>query len=328
MASLTTTYTGIELKNPLVVAACSLSGNIDSIKAVEEAGAGAMVIKSLFEEQILHERGTLEEALDVGAETFAESITYFPRLSHADAREHVMWVKKARDAVKMPLFASLNAISAGTWVEYAKQLADTGVNGIELNAYAVEADPSRTARDIEGRLMDLVSAVKYACTLPIAVKLSPFYTSVANVVHNLDSAGADAVVLFNRFLQPDIDPDTQQLVNPMTWSTPREMKLPLRWIALLYGRVKLDLIGNTGVEKGTDLARFLLAGATAVQVAGVLCQTGIGHITRMLSDLDAWMAEKGYTELAAFRGRCSQAEFKGDPAIFERAQYVDFLMRQ
>jgi dihydroorotate dehydrogenase (fumarate) len=326
MTTLNTTYTGIALETPLVVAACSLSGKIDTIKALQDAGAGALVIKSLFEEQILHERGELEAALETGAERFPEALSYFPNLSHAEAAEHVMWVRKTRDAVTMPLFASLNAVSAGKWVEYARRLADTGVNGIELNPYAVEADPAYTAAEVETRLAEIVSDVKDACKLPVAVKLSPFYTCLANVVSTLEAAGADAVVLFNRFLQPEIDPETQSVAIRMSWSTSAESRLPQRWIALLHGRVTLDLVGNTGAADGADVARYILAGAQAVQVAGALCRNGPAHLTAMRDALAAWMADKGYADLDAFRGACSQSAFRGNPAVFERAQYVNFLL--
>jgi dihydroorotate dehydrogenase (fumarate) len=298
------------------------------MKAVEEAGAGALVIKSLFEEQILHERGELEEALSVGGESFSEALNYFPRLEHAGAKEHLIWVKKAREAVTMPLFASLNAVSPGTWVEYAKALAETGVDGIELNTYAVQADLRRNAEEVEARLSELVAAVKDTCGIPVAVKLSPFYTVLPNVVRRLDDAGADALILFNRFLQPDIDVEAGRPVNKMTWSTQEEMRLPLRWIGLLFGYTKADLIGNTGAWRGTDLARYILAGAVAVQVAGAVCRNGAAHITQMLDELDNWMNAKGYADLAAFRGKCSQAEVKANPLVFERAQYVDFLLGQ
>jgi dihydroorotate dehydrogenase (fumarate) len=328
MARLQTSYTGIALENPLVVAACSLSARVDTAKALQDAGAGALVIKSLFEEQILHERGELEAALAVGAESFPEALSYFPSLTHAEAAEHVLWVRTLRDAVTLPLFGSLNAVSAGKWVEYAGRLADAGVNGIELNTYAVQADPARTARDVESRLADIVAAVKDACKLPVTVKLSPFYTSLANVVSALEAAGADAVVLFNRFLQPEIDPDTQDVHNRMSWSTPDESRLPQRWIALLYGRVKLDLVGNTGAADGADVARYILAGARAVQVAGALYRNGPAHLAAMRDGLESWMNANGYADLDAFRGACSQAAFKGNPAVFERAQYVSFLLGQ
>ncbi|MBN1557814.1 MAG: dihydroorotate dehydrogenase-like protein [Lentisphaerae bacterium] len=327
MASLKTVYTGVALENPLVVAACSLSSKVDTIKAVADAGAGGLVIKSLFEEQILHERGELEKALNIGAEKFAESVTYFPQLEHAGAEEHLMWIRKTRRAVKMPLFASLNAVSPGNWIAYARQLEETGVDGIELNTYAVEADPERDAADIEKRLGDLVAGVTESVSVPVTVKMSPFYTCFAHVARRMETAGADGLVLFNRFLQPDIDPDTEKPFSKMTWSTPREMMLPMRWIGLLYGRTGMDLIGNTGAARGTDLAKYILAGATAVQAAGALLQSGIAQISNMLQDLEQWMDGKGYADLQAFRGKCSQAEFKVNPAVYERAQYVDFILR-
>lgn len=326
MASLNTTYMGIELKNPLVVAACSLSGKVDNIRQIEEAGAGALVIKSLFEEQIRHEQDDLEKMLTYGGESFAEAISYYPSLEHSGAREHLMWVEKTRAAVQMPLIGSLNAVQPGKWVEYAKLLEDTGVNALELNTYALETNKDVLSADIEKRLEDTVAAVASSCGLPVAVKLSPYYTSMANVVDRVQAAGAHGVVLFNRFLQPDINPDTEKPRKAMTWSTPYEMLLPLRWIALLHGKTNIDLIGNTGVSSGIDIAKMLLAGASAVQVAATLYRNGIRHISTMLAELSGWMDEKGYEDIAAFRGKC--AHNNTDQFIFERAQYVDFLMQQ
>ena len=328
MANLSTTYMGMELRNPVVVAACSLSGKIDNVQRAEAAGAGALVIKSLFEEQILHEMGVFEKTLSSGSESFAESLTYFPKLEHAGAREHVMWVEKTRAAVKMPLMASLNAVHPGHWVSYARQLAGAGVDGLELNVYAVEANLDRSAEDVEQRMLDTFSAVKAATTLPIAVKLSPFYTSVGNVVKDLETRGASAVVMFNRFLQPDISVSDERLRHDVIFSREGEMKLPLRWLALLYGRVGLDLAANTGVYKAEDVVKYLLGGATIVQVASSLYKNGIEYLAELVKGLDQWMTAKGYADLSAFRGKVSQKNLKGDSFLFERAQYMDFLLQR
>ncbi len=326
MADLTVSYMGIELSNPVVVAACSLSSKVDTIKRIEEYGAGAMVIKSLFEEQIRHEAGTLDEMLGM-AGAGGEAVSFFPQLEPAGARTHLMWVEKARAAVKMPLIASLNAVSNDTWVEYAQQLADTGVNGLELNTYAIEADASRDAAAIEDQLLGMVGAVREQSKLPLCVKLSPYYTSVASVIGKLDAMGVNAVVTFNRFFQPDINPDTEELFNKMTWSTEAEMRVPLRWIALLYGRVGLDLVANTGVQEPKDVVKYLLAGATAVQVAGVLFRRKPEYLKALIGGLGEWMDAKGYGSLEEFRGKLSQENQPGNAAAFERAQYLEFLLR-
>jgi dihydroorotate dehydrogenase (fumarate) len=318
---------GVALKNPVVVGACSLSGMIDDIRRIEEAGTGALVIKSLFEEQVMLESEQLEEQRLVGSERFGESITYFPDLRHAGPRGHLMWVEKTRQAVALPLFASLNAMQSGTWGTYARQLADTGVNGLELNLYAVQADPNKTGAEVEKRLFDAVEQVKSEVKIPVAVKLSPFYSSMANVAAELDRRGAGALVLFNRFLQPDIDIEKEILWNRMTYSHPNEMRLPLRWIALLHGRLQANLAASTGAYSAEDVIKYILAGADVVQVASTLYRNGINYIGKILEGIGRWMDRKGYATLADFRGRLSQKDAT-DPFVFERAQYVELLMKQ
>jgi dihydroorotate dehydrogenase (fumarate) len=317
---------GISLKNPILVAACSLSGSIDNIKKMEEHGAGGLVIKSLFEEQILHEMGQFDDLLSVGSESFSESLSYFPKAEHSGAKQHVMWTEKTRKEVSMPLFASLNAVTPGSWVDYARQLADAGVDGLEFNAYAVETDLTKSAVDIENRLLETFDAVKQATKLPVAVKLSPFYSSLGNVVKQLEEHGADAVVLCNRFLQPDIDTDTESTYCQMSASTPQEMRVPLRWIGLLYGKIKLDMAGNTGVLSADDVVKYLLAGATVVQVATILYLDGMDAIADLINGVGEWMKKKKYEKLSDFRGKSSQRDFQGNVFAFERAQYLDFIL--
>ncbi len=326
MADLSTSYMGIALKNPVTVAACSLSSKVDNILRAEEAGAGALVIRSLFEEQIRHEIGQLDEALSQGADSYAEALSYFPAIEHGEAKEHLFWVERTRAATQMPLIASLNAVSPGGWVKYARQLADTGVNGLELNYYRVEADFERDGTSAEQQMLDIIAAVRAEVELPLAVKLSPFYTSVGNVIQKLENGGVNAVVLFNRFLQPEIDPDKETVLHEMTYSTSAEMRVPLRWIGLLYGRLSLDMAANTGIMESRDVVKALLAGATVVQVASTLFRNGIGHLTSLVSGLNAWMDSKGYPSVEDFRGKLSQQGFEGDQVMFERAQYLDFLM--
>jgi dihydroorotate dehydrogenase (fumarate) len=327
MSSLKTNYMGIELDAPIVVAASSISSLIDRIKLAEQAGAGLLVIRSLFEEQIQIEALHMEDQLSVGADSFPEALSYFPEIEHGGAREHLMWVEKTRQEVDLPLIASLNAVSPGSWISYAKQLAATGVDGLELNVYAVATNPKQAGADIEKTLYETVEAVKAEVKIPVAVKLSPFYTSVANVVHELDKRGADAVILFNRFLQPDIDIKTESLKQEMVYSSNEEMKLSLRWVALLYGRVKADLALNTGVHSGMDAAKALLAGAQIVQVASALLENGIPYLSTMLRELEGWMEARGYEQLDDFRGKMSQKNVD-NPFAFERAQYVKLLMSQ
>lgn len=327
MPDLKTTYMGIPLRSPIVVGASSVSAMVDRIKMAEQAGAGALVIRSLFEEQIQFDALRLEEALSVGAESQPEARTYFPNIKHGDAREHLMWVEKARKAVTFPLVASLNAVTPGAWAEYAGQLEGAGVNGLEINVYSVAADPRRAGPAIEQELYEVVDAVRQRIRIPLAVKLSPFYTSVANVAVELDKRGAGSLVLFNRFLQPDIDPATETPTSQMVLSTPEELKLPLRWTALLYGRMKAEIALSTGIHSGLDAAKALLAGATVVQTASAVIKHGVPYISTMLRQLEEWMTEKGYASLDEFRGKLSQKQAV-DPSAFERAQYVRLLLAQ
>jgi len=327
MASLKTTYMGIELESPLVAAASSVSSFLDRIKQAEQAGAGLLVIRSLFEEQIQLEALRLEESLSVGSESFAEAVTYFPKVEHGGADEHLMWIEKTRAETSMPLIGSLNAVSPGAWTKYAKQLEATGVDGLELNVYAVAADPKVSGAKLENVLFEIVESVVEEVKIPVSVKLSPFYTSVANIAAELDKRGVKGLVLFNRFLQPDIDPLTESLKQEMVYSSPEELKLPLRWVALLYGRVGADLALNTGVHSGLDAAKGFLAGAQIVQIASALLQQGIPYLSTMLRELEAWMDEHGYDSLQDVRGKMSQKQID-DPFGFERAQYVKLLMSQ
>jgi dihydroorotate dehydrogenase (fumarate) len=327
MADLTTTYMGIELETPLVVAASSISNYIDRIELAEKAGAGALVIRSLFEEQMMFDALQLEDSLRVGSDSFPEALSYFPDIKHGEADEHLMWVKKTREAVKMPLIGSLNAVSPGAWLKYAKQIEGAGVDALELNVYAVATNPSKTSTEIEKELYEIVSAVKAEVSIPVAVKLSPFYTSPLNVARQLSEDGVEGLVLFNRFLQPDIDPETESLKSEMIYSSPEEIKVPLRHIALLYGRISADLAITSGVHSGLDAVKAILAGATVVQTASALLKNGIPFLSTMIREIEAWMEEKGYQTLEDFRGKLSQRD-ADDPFTFERAQYVKLLRSQ
>lgn len=327
MADLMTSYMGIELVSPFIVAACSISNSIDQVEMAERAGAGALVIQSLFEEQIMIDALKMEDSLSVGSEVFPEALSYFPDIQHGEADEHLMWVEKTRKAVKMPLFASLNAITPGAWVKFAKQLEATGIDGLELNIYSAASDAQKTSAEIENNIYAIVESVLQEVKIPVAVKLSPFLTSPLNVASELDRRGVNALVLFNRFLQPDIDAATESLVNKMVLSTPEEMKLPLRHIALLYGRVDLDLAITSGIHSGIDGARAVLAGAIGVQTASALLKNGIPYLSTMLRELEGWMEERDYQKLDDFRGSLSQREHD-DPYAFERAQYVNLLRSQ
>lgn len=327
MADFSTTYMGITLKSPIVVAASTISGMIDRIQLAEDIGAGALVIKSLFEEQIQLEPQQLDDFLAEGSRLAEVPKSPLSPIMPKGVEEHLMWVERTREKVKMPLIASLNAVSPGGWVQYARYLEQTGVDGLELNVYSIPTDPNRTGTQIEQDLYDIFDSVKAEVKIPVAVKLSQSYTSVMNVATELDKRQTAALVLFNRFLQPTIDITNESLYNELTYSSAEELKIPLRWVALLYGRVKADLALTTGVQTGQDVAKALLAGAAVVQVAGTLYKNGIPYISTLLQDLESWMISKGYQSLNEFRGKISQQNCL-DPAAFERAQYVKLILSQ
>lgn len=325
MPDISSSFMGVNLRSPILVGACTISNHVDNIKRAEDAGAGGLVIYSLFQEQVELEAWEVEDELLISSEHFAESLTYFPQLKHAGAREHIMWVERARKAVSMPLFGSLNAVSPGTWIDYAKQLENAGVNGLELNLYSLETNSAVSAAEIEQRALEIIADVKSHVSIPVAVKLSPWYTSIASFVSKVVQAGADGVVLFNRFYQPTIDPDTESLAIRLALSSPEETRLPLRWIAILSGQFNVDFAASTGVHSSRDVIRQILAGASVTQSVSAIYRNGIEHISTMNSALADWMDEKGYQTLDAFRGKLSQKNVS-DPYAFERSQYISLLM--
>jgi dihydroorotate dehydrogenase (fumarate) len=326
MTNLKTNYMGLELKNPIVVGANNLVTSIDSLKQMEEAGAAAVVFKSLFEEQIQLEAAQMDDELDEYAERHAEMTSLFPTMEHAGPREHLMNVQNAREALSIPLIASLNAIYNETWLEYAKLLEDKGVDGLELNFYAVPRDPDVSGEDIIKDQIEILKKVKSSISIPVSVKLSPFYGNPLNVISRMDKAGVDAFVLFNRIFQNEIDLDNEKFVVDFPLSEAYENKLPLRYAGLLYGQVKASIVSNTGIQQGTDAVKMILAGADAVQVVGTLYKNKVQHISKMLKDIEAWMEGKGYKSLSDFRGKLSNKEIN-DPFIYKRAQYVDLLLK-
>lgn len=324
MADLSTTYMGIKLSSPVVVGASTFSNRVDNIKKAEELGAGALVIYSLFQEQIELEALEVQDELMIGSEQFAESLTYFPKIDHAGSREHIMWTERTRSQVRFPLIGSLNAVSRGNWIDYAKQLEGAGCDALELNLYAVETNPAASAAEVEQRSLDTIAAVKSAVSIPVSVKLSPFYSSLAHFAARAVEAGADGLVLFNRFYQPTIDVENEKLALKLELSASEDQLLPLRWVAILSGALKADFAASSGVDSGADTARQILAGARAVQTVSALYRNGLEHIATMNSELSAWMDAKGYSGIEDFRGKLNQASVS-DPFAFERAQYVRLL---
>jgi dihydroorotate dehydrogenase (fumarate) len=326
MSDLTTRYMGLELPSPLVVASSSISNRPENFAAAEASGAGAIVLRSLFEEQIEAAESALEEALSFQADSNPEARSYLPP-QRIGPREYLRLLDKARKSVRIPVIASLNAAAPGSWSEYAKQLEDAGASAIEVNIYQVSADPSVTGEQVEKECIEIVRSVRKAVKVPIALKLSPYFTSFANVARKFDDEGVNALVLFNRFLQPDIDLDRMALNSSMQLSHPWEMLVPLRWTAILYGRVKADIAASTGVHDAAGVVKMILAGATVVQLAASLLRNGVTHLGGLRSGLADWMERGHYGALADFRGSLSQKEAK-DPRAFERAQYVNLILSQ
>jgi len=327
MADISTSLMGLRLASPVVLGASSLSHRVDNIKAAEDSGVGAVVIHSLFQEQIEMEAEELDLELSVGSEAFAESITYFPHLEHAGPREHLMWIEKTRGEVKAPLIGSLNATTTGNWVDYARLLVQAGCDALELNLYAVQTDPGKSSAEIEEQSLEVVQAVKAAVNVPVAVKLSPFYTSVATFAKRVAEAGADGLVLFNRFYQPTIDINKETLKIELDLSTPEENRVSVRWLSILSGDMKTDLVGCTGVHTGEDAIRMILAGAKAVQVVSAVYRHGIEYVTKLNREVAEWMDAKGYARIEDFRGKLDQKHIS-DPYAFERAQYIKLLLAQ
>ncbi len=325
MADLRTTYLGTQLSSPIVVGASPYSKKVDTIRALEDAGAGGLVIKSLFEEQIQFDAESFRQEVHRLDDQFAEASSYFPQTEYAGAREHISWVAQARQAVKMPLFASLNCVRPGTWPEYERRLEETGVNGLEVNFYSPALDANTTAADIERSETETVAAIRAAVKIPIAVKLHPYYTSLPNVLAYLEKAGASGFVLFNRLFHPDIDVEKQVERSRAYPSDSRDSLPSLRWLALLSGSVKSDLVANTGISSGTDVAKMILAGANSVQVVSTLADKPAARMQQLRKELSDWMDTHGHADLAAFRGKLNRKNSK-NPWTFERGQYIKAIV--
>ncbi|HSN13796.1 MAG TPA: dihydroorotate dehydrogenase-like protein [Anaeromyxobacteraceae bacterium] len=326
MADLRTKYLGLELPSPLVVASSSLSNRVDGLEAAEGYGAGAVVLRSLFEEQLEAQQTALDEELSRGQDSNPEARTYFPP-QRIGPHDYLSLIERAKQALGIPVIASLNCADPGSWTDYAKAIEQAGADALEINIYAVEADPELTSEEIEWRHVTIVESIRAAVRLPVAVKLSPYYTSVANVASRMAKAGAAGIVLFNRFLQPDISLEKLAPQLGMNLSVPSETLLPLRWIALLHGRLPVDLAASTGIHDAAGAAKHLLAGATVVQLASTLVRNGIPHLGRIRAELEGWMDKRGFSTLEDLRGTLSQREV-ADPSAFERAQYVQLILSQ
>ncbi len=323
---LTTTYLGLKLKNPLVPSSSPLSRNINTLRRMEDNGAAAIVLYSLFEEQITMESHTLNHYLTQGVESFPEALTYFPEASEYETgpEEYVEHIREAKEALDIPIIASLNGVSTGGWVKYARSIQEAGADALELNVYYLPTDPNLSGAEVEQIYLDILRDVKEAVDMPIAMKLSPYFSSLANVAKRLDTGGASGLALFNRFYQPDLDIENLEVVPHLLLSTSAELRLPLRWIAILYGRVEADLALTTGIHTAEDVLKGLMAGASVTMMASELLRNGIGRLREILIDLERWLVEYEYESVNQMQGSLSQINC-AEPAAFERANYMRVL---
>jgi dihydroorotate dehydrogenase (fumarate) len=325
---LSTRYLGLDLRNPLVASASPLSQTVDGVRRLADAGVGAVVLYSLFEEQLRRETARNAQLVEAGAESFAESLSYFPAAAEEEAGpgRYLSLLERAAAAVEVPVIGSLNGVTPSGWADYARAMQDVGAAAIELNIYYLPGDPRISGRDVEQRHVDVLTRVKDVVTVPVAVKLSPYFSSSGEMALRLDEAGADGLVLFNRFLQPDIDPETLAVVPHVGLSSPAEARLPRTWIALLHGRVRASLAATTGVETSDDVARYLLAGADVVMTASALLRHGPEHATVLLEGLSDWMARKQFAAVDELRGMLAVPPGT-DETVYERAGYVGALQK-
>jgi dihydroorotate dehydrogenase (fumarate) len=323
MVDLSTTYLGLQLRTPLVPSASPLSQDVDSVRRLEDAGASAIVLYSLFEEQLRQESLELDHHLSTGTESFAESLTFFPqpgefRLGPEGYLNHI---RKSKEAVNIPIIASLNGATPGGWTEYAKQMEQAGADALECNIYSIPTDPDVTSAQIEQTYLDIVQAVKSTVSIPVAVKLSPFFSNMANMAKRLDAVGADGLVLFNRFYQPDIDLEELELKPNVLLSTPQALRLPLTWIGILYARVRASLAATSGIHGAEDVIKLLMVGANVTMLCSTLLRNGINHLRYVEQGLQDWMEAHEYESVRQMQGSMSQLRCP-DPGAFERAQYM------
>ncbi|MCH8494667.1 MAG: dihydroorotate dehydrogenase-like protein [Balneolales bacterium] len=324
---LRTTYLGLELKNPIVPSASPLSYTVDQVRRMEDAGASAVVLYSLFEEQINHQVDQVDHFLTTYNESFAEALSYFPEpfaFNNLYAEEYLEHIRSLKQAVDIPIIGSLNGVSEGGWMGYAEKMEEAGADAIELNIYYLAADPAVTGRKVEELYLNDIRRVKQRLRIPVSVKTGPYFSSFANMAIQMDHAGADGLVLFNRFYQPDIDLETLEVSPSLKLSNTYEKRLPMRWIAILYGQVKASLAATSGIHTAEDIVKMVLCGADVTMVASVLLREGIDHITNLQNDLTHWMEEHEYSSISMMKGAMSHQNV-AEPAAFERANYLKIL---
>jgi dihydroorotate dehydrogenase (fumarate) len=323
---LRTTYMGLALKNPLVASASPLAESVDKIKRMEDAGASAVVMFSVFEEQLRQESAVLEYALNAGTESFGEALSYFPAMEDYQVKpdRYLQIIEKASQSTHIPIIGSLNGVTNEGWINYAKSIEQAGAKGLELNVYWIPTDPKMTSAEVEQHYLDIVKTVKGAVKIPVALKLSPFFSAFANFAQRVDAQGVDALVLFNRFYQPDFDLEELEVVPQLNLSTPYEIRLPLLWIAILHGRLKCSLGATRGVHSAAEIIKYIMAGADVAMTTSALLQKGIDHLRVLLNDLEQWMEAHEYGSVRQMKG-CLSQKHVADPSAYERANYIKVL---
>lgn len=323
---LTTTYLGLTLKHPIVASASPLAQSVEGVRRLEDAGAAAVVLPSLFEEQIEHESHQLDHYLSYGAESYPEALSYFPDLDtyRVGPDAYLSLVSWAREAVEIPVIASLNGVSPGGWTDYARLIEQAGASALELNIYAIPTDPHLSGVEVEARYLDVVRQVRQAVSIPVAVKLSPYFSAIASFARQLAETGANGLVLFNRFYQSDFDLEALEVVPRLVLSDSDDLRLPLTWVAILYGRVPVDLAITSGVHTHQDVLKGLMAGARVTMMTSALLRHGLGHLRTVLDDLVHWMEEHEYASVRQMQGSMSQINVRS-PSVFERANYMKVL---
>ena len=323
---LQTTYLGLKLKHPIVASSSPISKSLDGIKRLEDAGAAAITLFSLFEEQIRFENESFDFLAEAGTESFAESLSYFPAAGdyRVGPDSYLDLIRRASAACEVPIVASLNGVTSAGWTEYARQMAEAGAKAIELNIYYIPADLETSGRDVEQRYVDVIQAVRAAVSVPIAVKLNPFFSAFGAMAKRCVAAGADGLVLFNRFYQPDFDLEELDVVPDLELSSASEIRLPLLWLAVLHGRLECSLAATRGVETGKEVIKYVMAGADAVMTTSALLRNGVGHLRTLLNQTKEWMERRNYESIAQMKGSMSQLKV-ADPSAFERANYIKVL---
>ncbi|TWU29752.1 dihydroorotate dehydrogenase-like protein [Bythopirellula polymerisocia] len=323
---LSTTYLGMTLKNPIVASAGPLTGNLDALRQLEDSGIAAVVLPSLFEEQIEHDEAQIDRLYQYQADSYAESLSYFPETENYSKgpQEYLDLIEEAKNALSVPVIASLNGHTPGGWTRYAQMLVDAGADALELNVYFVPTDCGMDSQDVEQRYVDLVASVRQSINIPLAVKIGSQFTSIPNIAYRLMTVGADGLVLFNRFLEPDLDLETLEIIPDLVLSQPYEVRLPLRWIAILRDQLQCSLAATSGIHHAADVSRVLLVGADVAMLTTALLKKGPRHVETILTELSSWLSENEYVSVDQLKGSMSRANCP-DPSALERANYMKAL---